>query len=550
MLMSLNGIDISGWQPDLVPGNMDGTDFIIVKATGGAGYKNSCFAGHADATLAAGKLLGCYHYARDRGYEGSAEAEADNFVSAFKPYIGKAIPFLDWEAHALGLGVSWAKAWLKRVYEKTGVVPGIYMSKSVCPAYDWSEVAKYCPLWCAQYPNYETTGYQSKPWTDSAGFGAWSGPSIFQYASTGRIAGYSGNLDLNIFYGSKADWKALCKVVKGGSGDLGKEKAVSINRANVAAQIMEHLVSCGEHGYSQPGRYGTSGYCSVATDSGVIKVKKGDRDCSSAVCEAWELALAGTPHEGEITRYHTTYDMKSMFLATGLFEVKPLSFDARPGDVYLNESQHTAMCIQNDGSADLLGEFSISETGGIDGEPGDQTGRESSVHGYYENWDFILHYNGLADGEGAGGSGGISGDVDELARRVIDSEFGNGDARLAALGSRYDEVQARVNEILDGGASGSGGGVDVDDLARRVIAGEFGNGEARKKALGSNYDAVQKRVNEMLGAGSGGSGSGSADIDSLARAVIRGDYGNGDERKRRLGSLYSSVQKRVDEMLS
>ena len=128
---------------------------------------------------------------------------------------------------------------------------------------------------------------------------------MFQYASTGRIAGYSGNLDLNIFYGTKADWKALCKVVKGGSssGSGGKEKAVGISRANVAVQIMRHLCTCDLHGYSQPGRYGTSGYCSVATDAGTVKVKKGDRDCSSAVCEAWELALAGTSHEGEITRY-------------------------------------------------------------------------------------------------------------------------------------------------------------------------------------------------------------------------------------------------------
>lgn len=40
--------------------------------------------------------------------------------------------------------------------------------------------------------------------------------------------------------------------------------------------------------------------------------------------------------------------------------------------------------------------------------------------------------------------------------------------------------------------------VDIDDLARRTIRGEFGNGESRRKALGSNYSAVQKRVNEML----------------------------------------------------
>ena len=40
------------------------------------------------------------------------------------------------------------------------------------------------------------------------------------------------------------------------------------------------------------------------------------------------------------------------------------------------------------------------------------------------------------------------------------------------------------------------------------------------------------------------------DVDAMARAVIRGDYGNGDERRRRLGSYYSIVQSCVNEMLS
>lgn len=44
--------------------------------------------------------------------------------------------------------------------------------------------------------------------------------------------------------------------------------------------------------------------------------------------------------------------------------------------------------------------------------------------------------------------------------------------------------------------------------------------------------------------------SGDADVDALARAVIRGDYGSGAERKRRLGSLYDAVQARVNEILS
>ena len=115
---------------------------------------------------------------------------------------------------------------------------------------------------------------------------------------------------------------------------------------------------------------------------------------------------------------------------------------------------------------------------------------------------------------------------------------------------------AALKAAITGGAA-SGGTTEaapsgtVEELARRVIAGEFGNGAARKAALGDRYAEVQARVNEMLGAGgsSGGSSSG-ADVDALARAVIRGDYGNGAERKRRLGSLYDAVQARVNEILS
>lgn len=49
---------------------------------------------------------------------------------------------------------------------------------------------------------------------------------------------------------------------------------------------------------------------------------------------------------------------------------------------------------------------------------------------------------------------------------------------------------------------------------------------------------------------SGGSSALSGDVASLARRVINGDYGNGEERKRRLGSNYAAVQRRVNQMLS
>lgn len=82
--------------------------------------------------------------------------------------------------------------------------------------------------------------------------------------------------------------------------------------------------------------------------------------------------------------------------------------------------------------------------------------------------------------------------VEELAQEVIAGKYGNGEDRKQALGDRYAEVQARVNEILAPTPEPS---VDILDLVRKTIRGDFGNGEDRRNALGSNYDEVQKQVN-------------------------------------------------------
>ena len=37
--------------------------------------------------------------------------------------------------------------------------------------------------------------------------------------------------------------------------------------------------------------------------------------------------------------------------------------------------------------------------------------------------------------------------------------------------------------------------VDILELVKKTIRGDFGNGDARKKALGNNYSEVQRQVN-------------------------------------------------------
>lgn len=206
----MNGIDISSWQAGIDISKLTTTEFVIVKATGGTAYTNPYFIRHMEATLATGKLAGAYHYAREKGCKGSAKAEAAYFCGKVKDYIGKIVLVLDWEEE-LSLGPAWALEWLQEVERLTGVKPLIYTGQSVCASrsYDWSAVAKAgYKLWLAQYPNYNQTDYKNNPWR-SGGIGAFPGYIMHQYTSSGRIAGYDGNLDLNLFYGSADDWTVL-----------------------------------------------------------------------------------------------------------------------------------------------------------------------------------------------------------------------------------------------------------------------------------------------------------------------------------------------------
>lgn len=206
--MSMNGIDISHWQNGIDVSKIP-CDFVIIKATQGTGFVDNCCNKFYQAAKKAGKKLGLYHFADGKS---TGKQEADHFIKNIKGYIGEAILVLDWEADALKKGPSYAKEFLDRVFEVTGVRPLIYMSKSVCREYDWtSVVAANYGLWMAQYANKNATGYQTNPWTDAKGMGAFKSYAIHQYSSAGRLTGFSGNLDLNIAYMTADAWNKYAK---------------------------------------------------------------------------------------------------------------------------------------------------------------------------------------------------------------------------------------------------------------------------------------------------------------------------------------------------
>lgn len=196
--MTMNGIDIASYQSGIdltvVP-----CDFVIIKATQGTGYVNpDCDRAYQQAKRA-GKLRGTYHYVGG----GNAVAEADYYINNIKGYLKDGLLAIDWEAEqnsAWG-NEAYLEQLVRRVIERTGIKPLIY---SMASRYaQVAAVAKKldCGLWIAEYADMNPTGYQTHPWRE----GAYA-CAIRQYASTGRLNGWGGNLDLNIAYMTREQW--------------------------------------------------------------------------------------------------------------------------------------------------------------------------------------------------------------------------------------------------------------------------------------------------------------------------------------------------------
>ncbi|MEJ5967720.1 GH25 family lysozyme [Lactiplantibacillus plantarum subsp. plantarum] len=213
--MSLNGFDVASYQASMNVGEAAG-DFVLVKATEGIDYTNPEFNGHAKQTLSAGKKLGVYHFIRN---DSDIKQQADYFLTVVKPYIGKAMLVLDFE-NTTGstiqnqAGVGLAKQWLDYVYQQTGVRPVLYTGVSCENSLDWSSVVKAnYGLWIAQYNNYNVVnGYQPRDLYGS--LKNWKTAVMFQYTSTGRLPGWNGNLDFDVFYGDKSAWAKYAKATK------------------------------------------------------------------------------------------------------------------------------------------------------------------------------------------------------------------------------------------------------------------------------------------------------------------------------------------------
>lgn len=142
--------------------------------------------------------------------------------------------------------------------------------------------------------------------------------------------------------------------------------------------------------------------------------------------------------------------------------------------------------------------------------------------------------------------------LDALAREVINGVWGNGAERMRALntaGYNAQEVQQRVNDLLKLGTKEELKPLNV--IAREVLDGKWGNGQERRDKLQkAGYDPsdVQQRVNELVAPPKPKLKS----LDVIAREVIEGKWGTGQSRFDKLNKAgYSAqqVQGEVNQIL-
>lgn len=189
---------------------------------------------------------------------------------------------------------------------------------------------------------------------------------------------------------------------------------------------------------------------------------------------------------------------------------------------------------------------------------------ENLGYNYNEVQAEVNRILGKGSSSGSSSSSSSSYNVTVIAKDVISGKYGNGETRRKNLESRgynYNEVQKEVNRLLNNGSSSSSSNSsssnssNITAIAKDVIQGKYGNGNDRKRALesrGYNYSEVQAEVNRLLNGGSSSSSTSKKSIDTIAREVIQGKWGNGNDRKKRLESAgynYREVQNRVNQLL-
>lgn len=184
-------------------------DGVIVKATQGLKYVNPHCDKWVQWLIKHDKPWGFYHYLDST----DPVAEAKRFVNDTINYFGAGVPCADYEGNIVqAYGTYYLRRWLETVYAETGVKPLVYCNLSTIQSdvngFKTIAEAGY-KLWLAQYAsNTQQVGFLPHPWQKGS-YEPFKKITMHQYSGNGKINGYTGAVDLDIFYGTEAEWKEL-----------------------------------------------------------------------------------------------------------------------------------------------------------------------------------------------------------------------------------------------------------------------------------------------------------------------------------------------------
>jgi len=208
----IEGVDVSGWDPGIVWSEVADVPicFAYVKATEGVTFQSSEYENQYDGSAEEGLIRGAYHFALPHVSDGVTQAEF--FVENGGDWVedGQTLPgALDIEYNPYGetcydLTTTEMQEWIwdfsDTYLDLTGRRPSIYTTANWWNSCVDSDEFGEHPLWVAHY------GAETPNLPDG-----WDEYTIWQYTSSGAVAGMEGDVDRNVFAGDFADLYRLAR---------------------------------------------------------------------------------------------------------------------------------------------------------------------------------------------------------------------------------------------------------------------------------------------------------------------------------------------------
>lgn len=249
-MITKKGIDVSVWQGaiDWPKVKADGIEFAMIRLGYGSSTGDNCkidkyFMSNVEGALAAGVEVGVYFYSYALTAAAAAK-EAAFVIAALAPYKGRvlypvAYDLEDSSQRNLGKTVLTAMvtAFCATV-ENAGYYASFYSNLDWCRNRLDMEALKVYDLWLAQWASAASTAYAHGMW---------------QYTSSGSVAGISGRVDMDTAY---KDYAAIIKRagLNGYTGsdetDDGQEDTPETTGANTRERIVK--IAIGELGRAEP----------------------------------------------------------------------------------------------------------------------------------------------------------------------------------------------------------------------------------------------------------------------------------------------------------